>query len=241
MGKDPGLASALLLADARFPAGAHAHSGGVEEAACRGLIGDVASLEVFVRGRLHTVGLVHAGLAAAACRIVRADDAESWPCLEAEADARMPAPAVRATSRQQGRLYGRALRAGWPESAPASRHAAPWYWGEANGSHLALVQGAAAAIAGLDVFEAASIAGYGVVTTAASAAVRLLGLDPLAVHAMVVGLMSGVEEVARRAGEAASREGPCAVWLAGLPCTMAPMADFLAVSHRDRQGRLFAS
>jgi hypothetical protein len=56
----------LLLSDSRFPAGGHAHSGGVEPAVTAGTVTDVASLEVFLRGRLATAGLVAAGLAAAA-------------------------------------------------------------------------------------------------------------------------------------------------------------------------------
>ncbi|MER7438500.1 hypothetical protein ABT341_27815, partial [Pseudonocardia alni] len=46
-----GLAS-LVLADARFPGGGHVHSGGLEEAAERGLVTDVASLHAFLRARL---------------------------------------------------------------------------------------------------------------------------------------------------------------------------------------------
>ena len=58
-------AASLLLADARFPAGGHAHSGGVETAATAGTVTDLASLEAFLRGRLRTAGLTAAGLAAA--------------------------------------------------------------------------------------------------------------------------------------------------------------------------------
>ena len=59
--------AALLLSDSRFPAGGHAHSGGVEPAVTAGTVSDLGSLEVFLRGRLRTAGLVAAGLAAAAC------------------------------------------------------------------------------------------------------------------------------------------------------------------------------
>lgn len=59
-------AALLVLADGRFPAGGHAHSGGAEPAVAAGRIKDAATLETFCRGRLHTVGLVAAALAAAA-------------------------------------------------------------------------------------------------------------------------------------------------------------------------------
>ena len=55
----------LLLGDSRFPAGGHAHSGGVEPAVTAGTVTDLESLEWFLRGRLRTAGLVAAGLAAA--------------------------------------------------------------------------------------------------------------------------------------------------------------------------------
>ena len=47
----PGL---LLLADARFPAGGHAHSAGVEAAVAIGDVRDVASLDRYLRARLAT-------------------------------------------------------------------------------------------------------------------------------------------------------------------------------------------
>ncbi|MDV9192308.1 urease accessory protein UreF, partial [Streptomyces sp. SR27] len=59
-------AALLVLADGRFPAGGHAHSGGAEAAVKAGRITDAASLAAFCRGRLHTSGLTAAALAAAA-------------------------------------------------------------------------------------------------------------------------------------------------------------------------------
>lgn len=59
-------AALMVLTDGRFPAGGHAHSGGAEPAVAAGRIRDSDSLEDFCRGRLHTVGLVSAALAAAA-------------------------------------------------------------------------------------------------------------------------------------------------------------------------------
>ncbi|TDC89127.1 urease accessory protein UreF, partial [Nonomuraea deserti] len=59
-------AALLVLADGRFPSGGHAHSGGAEAAVTAGRVHDVATLREFCRGRLHTSGLVAAGLAAAA-------------------------------------------------------------------------------------------------------------------------------------------------------------------------------
>jgi urease accessory protein len=59
--------AALLLGDSRFPAGGHAHSGGVEPAVTAGTVTDLDSLDGFLRGRLGTAGLAAAAIAAAAC------------------------------------------------------------------------------------------------------------------------------------------------------------------------------
>lgn len=75
-------AALLVLADGRFPAGGHAHSGGAEEAVGAGRIRDAADLGAFCRGRLHTAGLVAAALAAAAA------DGTDPLALDEAADAR---------------------------------------------------------------------------------------------------------------------------------------------------------
>ena len=85
-------AALLVLADGRFPAGGHAHSGGAEAAVHAGRITGAASLEEFCRGRLHTAGLVAAALAASAALGV--DPA----ALDVAADARTPSPALRKRS-----------------------------------------------------------------------------------------------------------------------------------------------
>ncbi|MFH8410789.1 urease accessory protein UreF, partial [Streptomyces sp. NPDC018019] len=103
-------AALLVLADGRFPAGGHAHSGGAEAAVKAGRIRDAVSLEAFCRGRLHTAGLVAAALAAAAaagCDPVVLDEA---------ADARTPVPALRLAARRLGRQMMRAARATWPSA-----------------------------------------------------------------------------------------------------------------------------
>ncbi|MDX3179301.1 urease accessory UreF family protein, partial [Streptomyces scabiei] len=103
-------AALLVLADGRFPAGGHAHSGGAEAAVKAGLITGAEGLEAFCRGRLHTAGLVAAGLAAAAALGVDPAD------LDAAADARTPSVALRGASRKLGRQLMRAARATWPSA-----------------------------------------------------------------------------------------------------------------------------
>ncbi|MYS52351.1 urease accessory protein UreF, partial [Streptomyces sp. SID6013] len=79
-------AALLVLADGRFPAGGHAHSGGAEAAVRAGRVTDAASLEAFCRGRLHTSGVVAACVAAAAA--LGADPGD----LDRAVDARTPSP-----------------------------------------------------------------------------------------------------------------------------------------------------
>ncbi|MDX2810589.1 urease accessory UreF family protein, partial [Streptomyces scabiei] len=103
-------AALLVLADGRFPAGVRVPSGGAEAAVKAGLITGAEGLEAFCRGRLHTAGLVAAGLAAAAALGVDPAD------LDAAADARTPSVALRGASRKLGRQLMRAARATWPSA-----------------------------------------------------------------------------------------------------------------------------
>jgi urease accessory protein len=215
-------AAVLMLADARFPAGGHAHSGGVEGAVNDGAVYDVRSLNLFLHGRLRTAGVVAAALAAAACAQPHADRL-AW--LDAEADARTPSPAQRDASRRQGRALLRAARAAWP---------APWLVDlprAGHPPHHAIVLGATAAAAGCAPGEAALVAAYLTVTGPASAAVRLLALDPIEVSAVIARLSGPIEEAAAR-GAAAGDE---------LPYPSAPALDLYAEAHARAEVRLFAS
>jgi urease accessory protein len=236
-------AAALLLSDARFPAGGHAHSGGLEPAATARTVTDISSLELFLRGRLRTAGLVAAGLAAAACHhaatgpgegageeIPRGVRDKKWLDLDLEADARTPSPAQRDASRKQGRALLRTARRAWPDAEWPPHGAGP------NGApHHAIVIGAAAAAAGERPVEAARSAAYQSVAGPSSAAVRLLALDPLAAAAMLARLAPAVDEVAAEAARHAN--GP----LADLPCPSAPALDLLAEAHIAAEVRLFES
>jgi urease accessory protein len=342
----------LLLGDSRFPAGGHAHSGGVEAAVTAGTLSDLPTLEMFLRGRVRTAGLVAAGLAAAACARVHAysagqimkypefraavfaaeipDGTDStgtagsvadpggrsrtdsggrnawstltgepgsrvpgesralvryngfWSELDAEADARTPAPAQREASRRQGRALLRAARAAWPDAAGLAELASSAGTGRAHGTgrsamagaaapdsslglsgatgpasgaavasgadtdggerreyrggpHHAVVLGAAAAAAGCDPRETARIAAYQAVAGPASAAVRLLALDPMRAAGVLARLAGDIESIAAQG--AACADGP----LGDLPCPSAPALDLLAETHIRVEVRLFES
>jgi len=271
----PLTAPLLLLADSRLPAGGHAHSGGMEAATVAGLVGDIDSLEGFLRGRLATAGLVSAGLAAAACghaAEVAAGAPACWAGLDAEAAARTPSPAQRTAARVQGRSLLRAARVAWPHpvleslaagssleaaSSPAAASAPaadPAAGGPAAPYHP-VVLGACAWITGGTPSDAALLAVTGAITSPASAAIRLLGLDPLAVTGLLARLGPDAAAVAARAASAADRSrsdstpasstragdtGTGGRW-AGLPAPASPGLDLLAQRHAREEVALFES
>ncbi|WP_390099682.1 urease accessory UreF family protein, partial [Actinomadura rubrobrunea] len=82
---------------------------------------------------------------------------------------------------------------------------------------------------------AAAVAAYGAAAGPASAAVRLLGLDPLDVHRVLADLAARMDEVADEAAAAAAGG-----WDA-LPAPSAPLLDLLAEAHVRAGLRLFES
>ncbi|MBQ1001452.1 urease accessory protein UreF [Streptomyces sp. RK62] len=221
-------ATLLVLADGRFPAGGHAHSGGAEAAVRAGRITGAASLEDFCQGRLHTAGFVSAALAAAAAAGL--DPVE----LDAAADARTPSPALRTAARRLGRQLLRAGRATWPSpelDALAARFP--------KGAHQPVVLGTVARAAGLDAPDAAYCAAYEGVSGAATAVVRLLSLDPFEATAVLARLAPELDRVADRAVEAARRAADEGV--DALPAASAPLLEIAAEAHAAWPVRLFAS
>ncbi|TCO58180.1 urease accessory protein UreF [Actinocrispum wychmicini] len=217
---------ALILADSRFPGGGHVHSGGLEEAASRGLVTDVSTLRLFLAGRLATAGELAAVFAAVSvtCR--------EWSALDSELDARTPSPAQREASRAQGRATLRAGKRAWPSPVVDDLAAAT------PRPHHAIVLGALTGIAGGSAEGAALAAAYLSVSGPASAAIRLLGLDPFAVNAAVTALAGEMRGVATRAVAAVGLP------LGDLPAPGSPGLDLLAeahVRHHKEEVRLFAS
>lgn len=222
---------ALLLADSRFPGGGHVHSGGLEEAAARGLVRTEADLPRFLGNRLRTAGALAATFAAASAHRVNHGDAD-WSTLDAELDARTPSVAQRAASRAQGKATARAAKmmvVGDPVSSLLSATPRP---------HHPLILGAVVGAGGGSPIDAALAAAYLAISGPASASVRLLGLDPLRVNAIVAALGPGVTTVAEAAAATAHLDP------ADLPAPGSPGLDLLAEEH-DRhhreEVRLFAS
>jgi urease accessory protein len=208
------LTTLLALADSRLPTGGHVHSGGVEEAITSGLVGDLPSLRAYLVRRIRTHGLVTASVAAAV-------HTGTYPVAAAdrETDARTPAPAARAASRAQGRGLVRLARRVWPDRG----------WDELGPTpHLAVAAGSVGAAAGLSPEQTATSVVYTTMTGSATAAQRLLALDPGDVAALTFELSVLCDATAATAAKE----------LADLSD---PLLDVLAERHVQRDRPLFVS
>ena len=156
---------------------------------------------------------------------------DQWGQLEAEFEARTPSEAMRMASRQLGGALVRLLRSVLPEADVVT----PWTLGTGPAPHHPIVLGAGVARAGGTPELAARAAALAACAGPASAAVRLLGLDPFAVQALLARLAPGVDECAAVAAAAAA--GPPSA----LPADAAPALDLLADYHLTAEVRLFAS
>jgi urease accessory protein len=240
----------LLLLDSRAPAGAHHHSGGMEVAVSTGLVAGLPDVEQFCRARLRTSGQVAAAFAAAACLLQHGPAAARhpagppggqpadgpglaghWALLDAELDARIPSEATRAASRQLGGGLRRLLRSLLPDADLVT----PWAQCGPPAPHHPLVLGAGVALAGGTPELSARAAALAACAGPASAAVRLLGLDPLAVQAMLARLAPDIDDCAELAARSAASPPR------SLPCQGAPALDLLADFHLTAEVRLFAS
>jgi urease accessory protein len=245
----------LLLADSRLPSGGHGHSGGVEALVDRGLLRSVDDLDLFLHGRIRTGGRVVAAAAAAACALagersslqeshlhaatpqeggIPADPEHTdWAPWDAAVSARTPSAALRAASRAQGAALLRTVALAFPTPAVAALRARPRV-------HHPLVLGAAAAATGARPAQAAALALHHLVGGASTAAVRLLGLDPLRVTAVAAAVARAADPVAADAAAlalAAVAAGDPAL----LPAEGSPLTDVLAELHRSSEATLFAS
>lgn len=208
------LATLLTLSDSRLPTGGHVHSGGVEEAVTEGLVCDLVTVRAFLCRRIRTAGLVSASIAAAVhSGSLTATQADS------EIDARTPAPAARQASRAQGRGLLRLARRVWPDERWEALGATP---------HLPVVAGVVGAASGLEPEHTALTVVYSTMTTSATAAQRLLALDPGDVAALTFELAALCDQTA----VSACKE------LADLSD---PLLDVLAQRHSHRERPLFAS
>lgn len=128
----------------------------------------------------------------------------------------------------------RAARATFP-SAELERLAAE----RTQGAHQPVVLGLTVRAAGLAPVDAARAAAYESAGGPATAAVRLLSLDPLDASRLLARLGAETDDVATAAAEAAARvetEG-----IDALPSASSPLLDITGEQHAAWTVRLFAS
>ncbi|WP_420095944.1 urease accessory protein UreF [Brevibacterium sediminis] len=244
----------LVLADGRLPTGGYAHSAGLEQAIRQGWVTDIAGLRDFLRGRLHTTGLMNAAFAVAAWNAVgesilaeaapaRSSNVESTSAstsgtasttstaealldLNAELIARTPSPALRRIGAWLGTLMLRSMR---------SIHPHPLLETLPKDLQQPLVYGAVGRVLGLSDADTAATILHEAVTGPATAAVKLMHIDPFQAHGAIIDLAADLDEAAERATDF-GRGDP-----AEIPALSAPLSDFAAELHEGDNVRLFAS
>jgi len=236
-GLEPATLWSMVLADGRLPVGTYAHSLGLEEAVGQGQVRDLDDVATYATGVLATVGVGGAALAVAAWQLTTTNASPAaWCSLDAEADARMASPLQRRAARQLGRHLLRLAPALGP-AVPACLQAAAA--GHGDGPHQSLATGALGAAVGLSASQTAVLSLYGTATVVSQAAVRLLGIDPLAATASVVALGPWITGTA--SAVAADVTARTATDLADLPAPAAPLLDHYLLLHDQRPERLFVT
>ena len=213
------VASLLLLADGRFPDGAHAHSHGLEAAVDAGRVHDTASLEDYVTCRLWTTGRLDAATARLAASGVDPAVLDSAWCVHT------PSEVARATSRSLGRSLARTAARVVPDR--------PIVLADGRPPVQPVAFGLLATAVGCDPDEAALASAHGTAATLAAAGLRLLSLDPFDVAAVLHDLRSSVDDVA-----ASTRVVTAA---ADLPHASTPFAEIDVERQAQIPTRLFRS
>ena len=209
----------MLLADARLPVAGHTQSGGLEPALRLGIRAD--QVQDYIATRLATVARVEAATSVVALHHLRHD----LPLTDVEIAwaARTPSPAMRRTSRTQGRAFLRLARRLWPgEHVAHLPHAS-----------RAVAMACAAAACGLPPDGLARLVGYDDVQTVAAAALKLLPLDPADVAGWVHRALPAVEILA---AEVARLTRPDQI-----PANGAPQIEAWAEAHARTTRRLFSA
>lgn len=202
----------LLLADGRTPTGGFAQSGGIEPARL-----PADEVPGFLRGRLATVGLVDASVAAAAAR------GQDPIALDGEWAARTPAEPLRRAAASQGRalirLAGR-LRPGALDDYAARSSATP----------RPVALGLLGRALGLDPRAVARVCLYDDAATCCASVPKLYPLDAATAAAWLAELAPVIDALASRAAVAQTP-----------PAASAPLLDVRAVQHANDDRRLFVT
>jgi urease accessory protein len=229
MTTDPAaLLTLLQIADGLFPAGAFAHSLGLETYAQAGIVKDGRGLDAFVRA--HLEGSAGPGDAVAVGAAVRfAGDLDGCLTLDARIDAMRIVPEFTAASKQMGRQMLRVAGA-WERDAFIERFAARVEDGATPG-HYPVVFGVVAGRAGIDVESAAAAYLYATASMLVNAALRLLAIGQVEGQRLLAGLRPRIATLAMRAARADVGD----MW------SFTPGLELAGLRHAELDMRLFRS
>lgn len=213
----------MLLGDARLPVAGHAQSAGLEPAVQHGLTS--AEVPLYIAARLATTVRVEAGTAVVALHHL-AHGLPLEPVVAAWA-ARTPSPAMRRTSRAQARALTRLSGRLWPDVPAVARTAAHRL------VPRPVAMAAAAAAVGLRPLSLAHLVGYDDAQTVASAALKLLPLDPVVTTGWVHDALPAVSAMATGVARL-TQPGD-------IPATAAPQTELWAENHARTTRRLFSA
>ena len=209
----------LQLADSVLPIGGAAHSFGLESLAANGAV-SALTLEAFLRVRIaESLTLESAICRAAAHAGGQGLDLDN---LSRQLSARMPAREPRSASLALGRRF-------W--SLFASLYGSPLPVADAAAIHHSVAFGAAAGLLTVDPCDATLAWLQQAVTTAVSAATRLLPLGQSAAQALIWDLAPDISAAAERVRHAELCEVAC----------FTPALDIACMTHPALETRLFIS
>jgi urease accessory protein len=222
--------SLLQFTDGLFPAGAYAHSFGLEFYVQAGAVRDAAGVEAFLRTLLEgSSGPTDVVVAMCAWRAAGSDDLETCLRIDRTFDAMKPAAELRNASRQMGRQV---LRIASRQAAhrlvrnlfrAAERGVTP--------GHHPIAFGAVGSVLGWRRQETAAAYLYSTSAAVVAAALRLLPLGQSAGQEILWNLQPSIGRLAKETEGKASED----IW------SFAPGLEIAAMRHATLDARLFRS
>jgi urease accessory protein len=222
--------SLLQFTDGLFPAGAYAHSLGLESCVQSGEVRDAAGVEAFLRAYLEGCAGPTDAVAVLCARRAAANESLA-PCLALDEllDAMKASSELRDASRQMGRQTLRV--ATHLPCHPLLEEFAKAVLEESTPSHHPVVFGMIGGILGWDALEMTSAFLYSTSAALVGAALRLLPLGQLAGQSIVW----NVRPLIATLSEEAQDKGEADMW------SFAPAFEIASMRHALLDARLFRS
>jgi urease accessory protein len=220
----------LQFSDGLFPAGAYAHSFGLESYVARGIVSDALGVEKILRAYLQgSAGPTDAVAVVNALRATVEGDLHECMRIDALLDAMKPASELRDASRQMGRQTLRVANS-LVEHPIVREFARVVFAGDTPGHH-SVVFGIAGGAHGWPWYEAAAAYLYSTTAAIVGASLRLLPLGQLKGQLIIRNLAPLITELGHDATEKNIGE------LSGF----APGLEIASMRHAAMDARLFRS